>query len=312
VRYIAPLRLFVILTVLAFFVGHFAVRMERPNLTFGADGRTADLAAEFSGVSTVEGVERVRSRNLAALRASRELDKVAPFAEMALDAAEEEVNRQADARIRELRGASPAPAVAAGNDAGNADAARGRGMNIRIGDDGWDPRRDPIAIPWLPDAANAWLTAKARRGVKNAERVSSDPEAFKDAWMRAVPSMLFVLVPFFALLLKLTHVFTGRGYLEHLVVALYSHAWLMLVLLFLFLGTAAIEMAGEGPLGTAAGLFLGLLWLSIPVYLFLMQRRIYRQPWWLTVPKFCLLGMVYSFLLVSVVVMSMAVGLVKM
>ncbi|MFZ5636260.1 MAG: DUF3667 domain-containing protein [Pseudomonadota bacterium] len=310
VRYIAPLRLFVILTLLAFFVGHFAVRMERPNLTVGAD----DRAAQFSGVSTVEGVERVRSRQLAALRANRELDAVGPFGEMALDAAEEELNRQADARIRELRGESPSPAVADGpaNAAGNAQAAPGRGMNIRIGDEGWDPRRDPVAIPWLPEAANAWLTAKARRGVKNAERVSSDPEAFKDAWMQAVPSMLFVLVPFFALLLKLTHAFTGRGYLEHLVVALYSHAWLMLVLLLLFLTNAASEMAGEGLPGTVAGIFQGLLWLGIPIYLFLMQRRIYRQPWWLTIPKFWLLGMVYSVLLVSVVLASMAVGLVKM
>lgn len=297
VRYIAPLRLFVVLTVLAFFVGHFAVRMERPNVSFGGDAGIAD----FARADTVEAVDRIRESSLAALRSDPELAGDGPIATIARDAAEEELRRLADARIRELRGQPPDP-----------DAKSGRGLNIRIGDEGWDPRRDKVAIPWLPESANLWLQAKAKRAVDNAGRISSDPEAFKDAWMRSVPTMLFLLVPIFALLLKLAHPLVDRGYLEHLVIALYSHAWLMLALLLLFLGNAASDAGGDGPLGTAAAVFVGLLWVTIPLYLLLMQKRVYRQSWWLTLPKYLVLGTIHTMLMVFGVVTAMAVGLVRM
>lgn len=295
VRYIAPLRLFVVLTLLAFFVGHFAVRMERPNVRFGADAGIAD----FAGADSVEAVERMRAGNLAAVRKAPDLAGEGPIAAIARDAAEEEVHRLADARIRALRGQAPDPA-----------ARPARGLNIRIGDEGWDPRRDKVAIPWIPESVNLWLQAKAERGVANAERVSSDPEAFKDAWLRAVPTMLFVLVPIFALLLKLSYPFTDRGYLEHLVVALYSHAWLMLALLLLFLGNAAAE--ADGPPGIAAAVFVALVWLAMPLYLLLMQKRVYGQSWWLTLPKYLALGTIHAVLLAFGVVTAMAVGLVQM
>ncbi len=48
---------------------------------------------------------------------------------------------------------------------------------------------------------------------------------------RAVPSALLVLVPLFALLLQVFYVRSGQVYLEHLVVALYSRAFLCLTLL---------------------------------------------------------------------------------
>ena len=39
---------------------------------------------------------------------------------------------------------------------------------------------------------------------------------------------MFVLIPLFALLLKLFYVFRRRLYMEHLIVALHSHAFLFL------------------------------------------------------------------------------------
>lgn len=41
-----------------------------------------------------------------------------------------------------------------------------------------------------------------------------------------MPTALFILMPVFALLLKLAYLGSGRLSLEHLVVALYSHAFL--------------------------------------------------------------------------------------
>jgi hypothetical protein len=62
-----------------------------------------------------------------------------------------------------------------------------------------------------------------------------DPNVFLQAFLGAVPTTLFLLMPVFALLLKVCYLGTGRRYLEHLVVALYSHAYLLIVLLAMFL-----------------------------------------------------------------------------
>src|SRR5690606_41731893 len=57
---------------------------------------------------------------------------------------------------------------------------------------------------------------------------------FVQAFLGGMPTALFLLMPVFALLLKLAWTGSGLAYLEHLVVALYSHCWLMLVLLASF------------------------------------------------------------------------------
>ena len=81
-----------------------------------------------------------------------------------------------------------------------------------------------------------------------------DPALFKDAVLSAVPSTLFVLLPVFALLLKVLYVFKRRLYMEHLIVALHSHAFLCLSLLLVFL-----TMALRDSLAPASGPLHGLL-----------------------------------------------------
>ena len=127
-----------------------------------------------------------------------------------------------------------------------------------------------------------------------------DPELFKEAFIGAVPSALFVLVPVFALLLKLGYLGSRRSYLEHLVVALYSHAWLCLALLSIFaLNGLGDLIAPYAPwLGTVAGFVVSLVVIWMPGYLLLMQKRVYQQSWWITIPKYLVLGSLYFTLVV--------------
>src|SRR3546814_4700084 len=69
----------------------------------------------------------------------------------------------------------------------------------------------------------------------------TDQEAFKNAYLGAMPATLFVLLPVFALMLKVAYVFKRRLYMEHLLVALHSHAFLCLALLLVFLVMARSE-----------------------------------------------------------------------
>jgi hypothetical protein len=111
----------------------------------------------------------------------------------------------------------------------------------------------------------------------------------------AVPSTLFVLLPIFALMLKLLYLFKRRLYMEHLIVALHSHAFLCLALLLVFsldaLGDAARALA------PATGLAERLVVVWMPDYLLLMQKRIYGQGWPMTLLKYGVLGFSYLLLL---------------
>ena len=148
----------------------------------------------------------------------------------------------------------------------------------------------------------------------NIERLKQDRSTFKDAVLSAIPTTLFVLVPIFALMLKLAYAFKRRLYMEHLVVALHSHAFLCLALLLVLLVYALGQwLAPDGNLlPYVFGWSEGLLIAWMPVYLLLMQKRVYAQGWPMTLLKYCVLGTCYTILLSVAVLVSIVIGLVAM
>ncbi|GIX38061.1 MAG: hypothetical protein KatS3mg127_1300 [Silanimonas sp.] len=120
-----------------------------------------------------------------------------------------------------------------------------------------------------------------------------------------------MLVPVFALLMKGLYLFTQRLYMEHLVAALHGHAFLCLAGLLL-IGLATLEGLAAGRLWLTRPLAWAqsALWLWIPVYLWLLLRRVYRQGWLLTSAKFLLLGAAEAVLLSLVAGAALLVALV--
>lgn len=127
--------------------------------------------------------------------------------------------------------------------------------------------------------------------------MTQEPELFFTRLIGSVPSALFVLVPVFALLLKFAYIETRRVYLEHLVVALYSHAFLCLALMAQFGLIAVANHFKQTPAGTTAGVVAWLLVLWMLVYLLLSQKRVYGEGWLATTLRFLVAGSVYAFVL---------------
>lgn len=170
----------------------------------------------------------------------------------------------------------------------------------------WDPVSNPIRVDWLPDAGNAQLNALAGRLKDNGKRIKKDPNLLKAAVFNALPTTLFVLVPVFALLLKLFYVFKRRLYMEHLIVALHSHAFLCLAVISLIgLGSLEAGLGHPAWLGVPLGLAEFALAVWMPLYLLLMQKRIYGQGWPMTLLKFGALGFIHLMLLTFGVVFTM-------
>jgi hypothetical protein len=282
VRYVSPVRLFVFLSIVTFFVARMTMTVSGQPIQFGDDD-------SISGATTVAQVEKQRDAAIAGLEAGRQGGRDVPGLAAGLGAAEDKIRRKADARIAELKGA----------------AARGEAPprakpDITFGEGKpWDAKTNPLRIGWLPSFANHWINDQIARAETNVARMQDDPSLFKDAVLGAIPSTLFVLLPVFALLLKVLYVFKRRLYMEHLIVALHSHAFLCLSLLLVFLSMALQGWLApaSGPLHSLFGLVEALLFAWMPIYLLLMQKRVYRQGWILTLFKYCVLGFSYIVLL---------------
>lgn len=292
VRYVSPVRLFVFLSIATFFVARIvptgdALQIHEDN---------SDLMAK---ATTVAEVTRLRDSVLSGLDTAR-LATPNAHARTKIEAQETKIREKAQARIDALQEAAAhgePPPVSADDT-----------TNIEFDGKPWDARTHPAHIGWWPDFANDWLNREIGRAQSNFGRMRKDPEVFKDAALSAVPSTLFILLPLFALMLKVLYLFRRRLYMEHLIVALHSHAFLCQALLGVFL-LLALEDAvpAVSPLTTVlkVGLF---AWM--PIYLLLMQKRIYAQGWTMTLLKYCTLGFCYLFLLSIGAVMTVLASVV--
>lgn len=101
--------------------------------------------------------------------------------------------------------------------------------------------------------------------------------------LRYAPHAMFVLLPVFALLLKLLYIRRGRYYAEHVVFALHLHAFFfVLFTLMLILPWEFVDLV----LAT---------WLVL--YTWLAMKHVYGQSWFRTTAKWVVLGLSYSVLL---------------
>lgn len=170
----------------------------------------------------------------------------------------------------------------------------------------WDTKKDPAAFSWLPDAVNAKLTDFIATGFRNAKLLRTEPKRVVAAFFGVIPQTLFVLMPLFALMLKFFYIFKRRYYMEHLIVALHSHAFLALSMLLLSL-LGMTQLAWPAVATPLHWLVVAILW-WIPIYLLLMQKRVYRQNWFMTLLKFSIIGTCYSVLITFAIVIAAALA----
>lgn len=108
-----------------------------------------------------------------------------------------------------------------------------------------------------------------------ARQLRELPERFISHWGTA----MFLLLPIFAMWLKLSYLGRHRRYTEHLVFALHLHAFWFLMLL---------------ALATPWAWFNGLAFVAIPVYALIALQRVYGGPWWGTLLRAALQTLLYT------------------
>jgi len=165
-------------------------------------------------------------------------------------------------------------------------------------------------MPFLPDNVNTWLEES---NVKVNKLLRENPKIVFEAALSVLPQSMFIVLPIFALLLKLNYPFSGRYYIEHLMVAFYSHSFMYVAFSCAFLLGLAQEIPLLAETWVAELLDWGktalLFW--IPIYLFIMQRRVYQQGYFMTWLKFSVVGIVYTVLLSITIALDILVGVIN-
>ncbi|MFM7852064.1 MAG: DUF3667 domain-containing protein, partial [Flammeovirgaceae bacterium] len=145
---------------------------------------------------------------------------------------------------------------------------------------------------------NWFVKLVSHRTIKLKEKHGEDPEKFGEEFVSAFKDnfskVLFYLLPFFALLLKLLYIRRGYYYSEHLVFSIYYYNF------FYLAGTLQI-LVGLLPWLSWASTFIG-FW--IVLYLLFAMKRMYKQRWGKTILKY----LVFGFLFIILVAIAFAIS----
>jgi hypothetical protein len=142
----------------------------------------------------------------------------------------------------------------------------------------------------------------------------NDPKPLIKQIIELLPYMMFVLLPVFALFLKLFYVFSKRYYIEHLILLLHNHSFLYLTLV-LAMGfdlmftqlNDSTRWAGQTLASIADWTGTLLFWWMV-IYIALSVRRVYRQSWSITLLKTSMLMIVYAALITFGFVTTILLG----
>ncbi len=145
---------------------------------------------------------------------------------------------------------------------------------------------------------DGWLQGKWNKRIiylneKYKREQQSSFSRFSEVLLHQMPYLLFVSLPFFALILKLLYIRRKQFYYtDHGIFTIHFYIFSFILLLFVFLFDYLSDLTGWGLMNFLMAMTI----LAWPVYLFIAMRRFYRQNGFKTFAKFCLLSILGVFL----------------
>jgi len=169
-----------------------------------------------------------------------------------------------------------------------------------------------LSFDFLSDEKNKKVNAFAKELTDKAEKAfNTDTGPLIEQVIGKLPQLMFILLPLFAVLLKVMFIFSKRLYMEHLTVALHSHSFIFIAILL----SEVLDVFNDSleptysTLASFTGVVAGGILLWIPIYLFLMQRKVYRQGYFFTLVKFTIIATIYSFMILLTGLVAVVWGL---
>ncbi|MDX1440544.1 MAG: DUF3667 domain-containing protein, partial [Rubricoccaceae bacterium] len=150
--------------------------------------------------------------------------------------------------------------------------------------DAGDNNNVNIGLPeWIPRSSAARNLSEAQT---NEETTAALAELGRNTIER-IPLVMFLLLPLFALLMKVLFVRRDWYYTEHLVFALHTHAFAFIIF------TLFVAAYGFAFIPDYVSWIVSALTLLIPLYFYIAMKRVYKQGWIKTALKMCVIGFAY-------------------
>ena len=137
-----------------------------------------------------------------------------------------------------------------------------------------------------------WLMRRFRQGMKRSQQ---DPQKVSKHMVQAIPKAMFLLLPLFALMLRVCYWNHRFNYPHWFVFSLHFHSFVFFLLMLsaIFMG---LDLKILVRLLVAVG---------VPVYLFLSLRRVTGEAWWITLIKLIFFNLIY---LVAVIIAMLIIA----
>jgi Protein of unknown function (DUF3667) len=143
------------------------------------------------------------------------------------------------------------------------------------------------------NAFEKWIEDRAKEKIGEN---GLNARLFLASMISNLPYMMLCSIPLFALILKILYIRNRVLYIDHLIYALHIHTFAYVATMLLILITIGLSRIHLGALG---GWIIAILWCAFAVQVFLSIRRVYRQGWIKSFIKFWLGGVVYLIVLLA-------------
>src|SRR6476660_7283 len=274
VRYVNPLRLYLLASILFFFAVNYGAKGIRIDPTKFPEEKRAEVAAAIADKRD-EIEAQLKKENLTPEQRRK--------AQKALDYLTKPTSSATTTPTPEE---TPSPSAAPG---GSPTAESG-------GQQKYGPVGDrPFVV--FDDAKSTtpferWIEGRAKE--KMGEQ-GTKMGLFISTLLSNLPYMMLCCIPLFALVLKLLYIRRRRFYIDHLIYALHIHSFFYAAVMLIVLLTIGLTRFTPGAI---AGWLIALLWIAFVTQIFLSIRYVYRQGWFFSILKFLFGGFMYLVVLV--------------
>ena len=266
VRYVNPLRLYLLASILFFFA-----------VNFGAKGINFDAS-------------KLGPKDRAELEAELKKEDLPPAAREKLEALLRD-SSPSPAPSPATNAPSPTPAPTASSDVASQPTESANEQKKEYGKIGERP------FVAFDDAKSTtpferWIEARAKE--KMGEH-GTKMRFFISTLFSNLPYMMLCCIPLFAGVLKVLYIRRRIFYIDHLIYALHIHSFFYTAIMLIVLATIGLNRVAPGVI---AGWLIAFLWIAFVTQIFLSIRYVYRQGWFFSIFKFLFGGFVYLIVLV--------------
>ncbi len=161
-----------------------------------------------------------------------------------------------------------------------------------------------LAVPFTSEKKNKELNTAMEEKLKSSLAIAKErPELLIDKLIDSSPPVVLLLLPLFALVLKIFYIGSNRYYAQHLVLALHNHSFLFAAMFVIGL----ISVCFDNEIGSTIQYF---IWMWIGIYMCLSLKTAFEQSWPVTLLKSTVLLMIYIVLFSAALVCISLLGII--